>query len=204
MDTPNTENRTGNIETARQTFTGKRLTESQFDESWSVTSIMEREIKRSGAFKDKLGDYSNAFARSEKFDSLRGETIIRDQFKARYGQTMNAMRKDLQAREANLTQSEKNMAMRAALNVGTTIADGDTMPFYQAYDKEAVKLSKSLGITESGAKSLMKEEYKAHQGRDLYADCKEVEKQYHLPKVEAEKQQQKATRVQTKTRSLQQ
>lgn len=204
MDTPNTEKQTGNIETARQTFTGKRLTESQFDESWSVTGIMEREIKRSGAFKDKLGDYANAFARSEKFDALKGETIIRDQFKARYGQTMNAMRKDLQTREANLNQSEKNMAMGAALNVGTSIADGDTMPFYKAYDKEAVKLSKSLNISESGAKSLMKEEYKAHQGRDLYADCKDVEKQYHLPKMEAEKQQQKAARVQTKTQSIQQ
>ncbi len=116
---------------------------------------------------------------------------------------MNAMRQDLQAREANLNQSEKNMGMGAALNVGTTIADGDTMPFYRAYDKEAVKLSKSLNITEAGAKSLMKEEYKAHQGRDLYTDCKEVEKQYHLPKMEAEKQQQKATHAQSKTHSVQ-
>ncbi len=203
METSTTEKPADAIQAARQTPTGKRLTEAQFDESWSVAGIMEREIKRSGAFKDKLGDYANAFARSEKFDALRAEAIIRDQFKARYGQTMNAMRQDLKTREADLTQSERNMVMRAALNVGTTIAEGETMPFYLAYDKEAVKLSKSLNITEAGAKSLMKEEYKAHQGRDLYADCKEVEKQYHLPKVEAQKQQQKAARAQTKTHSVQ-
>jgi len=195
MNSDNEQSKPTTVEKARQGFTGKRLTESQFDESWALTGIMEREIKRSGSFKDKLGDYANAFARSEKFDALRGETTIRDQFKARYGQSMNALREDLQTREANLTQSEKNMGLSAALDVGTSIANGDTMPFYRAYDQEAVKLSKSLSITETGAKSLMKEQYKAHQGRDLYADCKEVEKQYHLPKVEAEKQQLKAART---------
>ncbi len=189
------------IETARKSYTGKRLTQSQFDESWAITGIMAREIKRSGSFKDRLGDYASAFARSEKFDALKGETIIRDQFKARYGQSMNALRQDLQNREANLTQGEKSMGLHAAINVGTRIADGDTMPFYRAYDQEAVKLSTSLNITEAGAKSLMKEEYKAHQGRDLYADCKEVEKQYHLPKVEAQRRQQKAARSKTLTRS---
>jgi len=201
MDAPDIKEKPSAIESAREGFTGKRLTESQFDESWAVAGIMDREIKRSGSFKDKLGDYANAFARSEKFDALRGETIIRDQFKARYGQSMNAFREDLQTREANLTQTEKSMGLSAALDVGTNIANGDTMPFYRAFDQEAVKISNSLNITEAGAKTLMKEQYKAHQGRDLYADCKDVEKQYHLPKVEAEKQQLKAAHSKTRTRS---
>jgi len=201
MDAPDNKEKPKPIETAHQGFTGKRLTEAQFDDCWAITGIMERAIKRSGSFKDKLGDFANAFARTEKFDALKGETIIRDLFKSRYGQSMNAMRQDLQNREANLTQSEKNQAMGAALNVGTNIAEGKTMPFYRAYNQEAVKLSKSLKITEAGAKTLMKDVYRAHEGNDLYSDCKTIEQQYHLPKVEAQRQQQKATQSKTLTRS---
>jgi hypothetical protein len=201
MDNPNSERQTSAIEPVRQNSAGERLTASQSDEVGHIVAIMKRSIEKKGAFKDKLGDFAHAFARSEKFDALKGETIIRDQFKARYGQTMNAMREDLQSREANLNQTEKSMGLSAALNVGTKIANGETMPFYRAYDEEAVSLSKSLNITETGAKMLMKEEYRTHNGGELYSDCKAIEQQYHTPKLEAEKQQVKAARTRNVTQA---
>ncbi len=162
------------IEKARESFTGKALTGSQFDESMGIAGIMEREIKRSGSFKEKLGDYAHAFSR--------------------YGQTMNQMRKKLMEREASLGDEDKKLAMGHALNVGTRIASGDTMPFYRAYDHEAVQLSRSIGITEKSARSLMTSEFKSHEGKELYAHGKEIEKQYHHPKLEADKQQRQAER----------
>lgn len=179
---------------ARESFTGKALTQSQFDESMTIASVMEREIKRSGSFKEKLGDYAHAFSRSEKFDAMKAETILRDQFKSRYGQTMNQMRKKLMERESSFGEEDKKLAMGHALNVGTRIASGETMPFYRAYDHEAVQLSRSLDITEKGARALMTTEFKSHEGKELYAHGKEIEKQYHHPKLEADKQQRQAER----------
>ena len=63
-------------ENPRETYTGKRLTESQFAESMMIADIMRREIQHSGRFKEKLADYAYAFARTEKFDAQMGETII--------------------------------------------------------------------------------------------------------------------------------
>lgn len=68
---------------ARDSFSGRPLTNSQFDEGILIGVIVEREILRNGAFKEKLTDYSHAFARTEQFDTARAETIIRDLFKAR-------------------------------------------------------------------------------------------------------------------------
>jgi len=48
---------------ARENFSGRLLTEPQFDEAMAITGIIEREIQRTGTFKEKLGDYAHAFAR---------------------------------------------------------------------------------------------------------------------------------------------
>lgn len=96
---------------ARESFNGKTLTDAQFDESWAIAEIMHRGIKRSGSFHEKLTDYSHAFARAERFDQMKGETIIRDQFKFRYGETMNQMREGLANRETELSRADRDGAV---------------------------------------------------------------------------------------------
>jgi len=57
---------------SRQRYTGSRLTDSQFDAAWNITSIINREIHRTGSFREKLTDFAHVFARNEKFDAMRG------------------------------------------------------------------------------------------------------------------------------------
>lgn len=179
----------------KERFHGKRLTVSQNDESMMIAGIIAREIKSTGKFKEKLGDYSMAFARTQKFDVMRGEQIIREQFETLHGKTMNQMREELMEREANRKMTDKAFAAGEALVIGGLIKDGDeqskSMPFYKAYDQQALKVAQKLNITESGAKSLMKEGFKeqAPDGQELYDWGKELEAKYHTPNVEAEKEQ---------------
>jgi hypothetical protein len=186
---------------ARQSFTGKRLTQSQFEESMDIAAIMDRQIKTSGSFKEKLGDYAYAFSRSEKFEVMKAETIIRDQFKARYGQTMNNMRETLKSNEDNLDAHAISKVILHARDIGRLIKEGDTMPFYQAYDNRAVQLADELKITQSGAKMLMQEAFRVQEGRELYEWGKEVEKEFHTPKMEAEKQQREVQKTQAHSQS---
>ena len=71
------------INAARESFSGKTLTKSQFREAWAISGILQQEIGKTGSFREKLTGYAHAFARSEKFDALRGETTIRDIYTAR-------------------------------------------------------------------------------------------------------------------------
>ncbi|WP_386627520.1 hypothetical protein [Sulfitobacter geojensis] len=184
---------------ARESFTGKTLTDAQFDESWAIAEIMHRGIKRSGSFHEKLTDYSHAFSRSERFDQMKGETIIRDQFKSRYGETMNQMREGLANREAGLSRNDRDGAFDYAQMIVPLISDGDTMPFYRAFDVAGGGLAEKLNITEVGAKKLMKEAFQEAEGRDLYEVGKAVEKEHHLPKRDADRTTKRAA---TKNRSM--
>lgn len=151
---------------------------------------MHRGIRKSGTFKEKLGDYSYAFARAEKFDVMKGESIIRDQFKARYGLSMNDLRKELGEREAALLPASKEDALMHARQIDKLIFDaasGNTMPFYKAFDHVGGALAEKLDITESGAKRLMKEVYHEIEGRDLYDTGKALEEKYYRPKRDAER-----------------
>ncbi|MCF6277209.1 MAG: hypothetical protein L3J16_00450 [Anaerolineales bacterium] len=186
---------------ARQSFTGKALSDSQFDESWALAEIMHRGIRKSGSFREKLTDYSHAFTRSEKFDQMKGETIIRDQFKARYGETMNQMRENLKSREANIPLSGHEQALDHARMIGPLIRDGDTMPFYRAHDVAGGALAEKLNITEAGAKRLMSDAYSKNEGRELYEIGKALEKQFHQPVREAVQQAREAKRDQTHSRA---
>ncbi|OXT01991.1 hypothetical protein B7H23_03380 [Notoacmeibacter marinus] len=172
---------------ARNSFTGRTLTDSQFEEAWLVSQIIEREIHKTGSFREPLTDYAHAFSRSERFDAVRGETIIRDIFKARTGETMNQLRETLLQREVHSTEAMENDALEQARSVTERIRQGDTMPFYRAYDLAAVEMANEYGITEQGAKSLMKETYRLSEGRDLYEVGKEMEAEYHTPVREAER-----------------
>ena len=176
------------ITTARESHSGRLLTDRQFDEAMSITGIVEHEIKKSGSFKDKLGDYAHAFARSEKFDAMKAETILRDLFKERCGQSMNEMRKSLMEREQNLSADERRIGAANASEVGNLIKNGNKISFNRAYAHQAQNLGQYLGITDKGAKSLMKEEFKIGHGEDFYEWGKEIEKKHYRPQIEAERQ----------------
>ena len=186
---------------AKNSFTGKTLTVSQFDESWAVAEIIHRGIEKTGSFREKLTDYSHAYARSEKFDQMKGETIIRDIFKARFGETMNEMRLDLKKREENPTEDARKVALSEARRIEPMIRNVETMPFYRAYDHAAYTLAQHLAITETGAKELMKETFREAEGQELYDHGKAVEKEFHQPVREAAQQAREANRDQTRSRA---
>ena len=175
------ENMDGRKAQARQSHTGRSLTESQFDETWAICGIVAREIHKSGSFRDKLSDYAHAFARSERFDALKGEDIVRDIFRTRYGETMNQMREGLMNRETEIEQTIPGKALDRARFVIELIRTEPTMPFYQAYDRTAVAMATAQGITEKGAKEMMKAAFATNEGRELYDAGKEAEKLHHQP-----------------------
>lgn len=171
---------------ARQSFTGSRLTHRQFAESWQIADILHRAILHSGSFVDKLADYAHAFARTEKFDAARGEIILRDMFTARYGQSLNELRKDVLAHEAMVKDHLTESALDYAQAIPERIRAGKTLPFYQAYDQAAVAMARKHDITEVGAKTLMKNAFRQAGGRDLYTVGKAAEEEHHAPVRRAE------------------
>lgn len=173
---------------ARESYTGKTLTNGQFGEAWALSGVMNRTIRKTGSFVEKLADYSHAFARSERFDALKAETIIRDMHKARYGQTMNELREEYLDREERLREDAKDFALEHAQEIEPLIRDGQTMPFYRAYDQAACHMATKLSITEAGAKDFMKSAYREAHGVELYEAGKAWEKQYHDPVRQAARQ----------------
>lgn len=163
------------------------LTGSQNDESGAIAEIMQRTIRKQGKFKDKLSDFAHAFARTENFDQPWAEIVIRGQFQAKFGQTMNDMRKDLMEREDNLTPAGREDALHYAHTIAACIQDGETMPFWRAFDDAGAALAVKLDITESGAKMLMKEVFLEVEQKDLYEYGKDVEKRFHTPVREAQR-----------------
>lgn len=196
---------------ARESYSGRLLSNDQFDEAIAITGIVEKQIHKTGTFKDKLGDYANAFARSEKFNMIQAESIVRDLFKIRTGKTMNQMREGLLAQEEKLLGSSKDQmagrdqntetlspslsergkasAYQAAIAVGDMVEQGDKINFFRAYSHQASLLSKDFGITEMGARRLMRTEFKAVEGRELLDWGKDVEARFFKPQIDAEKQQ---------------
>lgn len=160
-----------------------------------ITGIIEREIRKTGAFKDKLGDYAFSFSRTEQIDPARAETILRDLFKARTGMTMNQMREGLAEREKQIGEEQYDRAYQCALAVGTRIEQGDKITLNRAFAEQAEPLGRELDITDAGAKRLMKDAFKDTEGTDLYDWGKELEEWHFRPQIEAEKQaREKASR----------
>ena len=178
----------------RDSFSARLLSDAQFDEALAITSIIEREIRKSGSFKDKLGDYANAYARTERFDAGKADTIIRDLFKARTGQTMNQMREGIMEREAKLTDEQKQSAYQYACDVGTLIEEGTKISFNRAYAHYGQQMAQELQITDATAKRLMAEEFEAIEKVSLYDWGKGIEEQFFKPQIEAEAQERKANR----------
>jgi len=182
------------------------LTNNQRDEADGIAGIMRREIHKSGRFKDRLNQYAFTFALGQRFDQFRAEIILRDQYEAKYGEDMKQTLDGLLEREAVLRENGQDQALHHARSVCDMIQSGDTMPFYRAYDNAAVSMAEQHGITESGAKSLMKAAFRETEGRELYDVGQDLQKEFHEPKREAArlartaKQDQKPEQVLSRTR----
>lgn len=177
------------------------LISSQSDESWDIVNIVRREIRKSGKFTAKLNHQSIAFSLGQKFDETRAELILRDQYQSRFGETMKQTLDGILEREANLPETAQRDALDYAHMVSPLIRDGETMPFYRAYDYVGSALAEKLNITETGAKKLMTKAFRDAEGRELFDVGKEMEKQFHQPVREAAQQAREAKRDQTRSRA---
>ena len=186
MTQPNNKFEHEKLAEARESFSGRLLSDSQFEEAIAITRIIEREINKSGAFKDKLGDYAYAMARTERMDALKAETVVRDLFKARTGQTMNQMREQLAAREEKLPKDALEKAYNSIMQAGAHVQSGEKITFYRAFAFEAQQLGAELGITDAAAKSLMRESFKQAENKDVFEWGKELDETYYRPQIEAE------------------
>ncbi len=186
---------------ARESFSGKGMTENQLVEAQAIAQILHAEIQRSGSFFEKLTDYSHAFARNEKFDAVRAEKMVRDTYIATQGQSMNQTREALRANEKRLQQTGDPAILLHAESVLQIIQDGPTEPFYKAQDQAAVSLASKLSITQNAAKVMMKDAFAAKHGEDLYERGKAAEEAYHKPVREAEIATRKAEKLQTQSQS---
>jgi len=190
---------------ARESFSGKSMTETQLKQAVAIADIIHAEIQQSGSFIAQVTDYSHAFARSEKFDAIRAEKMIRDVYTATQGQSMNQTREGLLAAENTLPPEARTSALVCAESISALIEAAPTQPFYMAFDRAAVTLSDAYGITQNTAKAMMKDVFAQHHDKDLYAHGKQAEEKYHKPAREAEmaarKAEQQPTQAQSRARS---
>jgi len=178
-------------DTARQSETGRRMTDSQFEEAWQVTGIMRREIEKSASFISKLTDYAHAFARDERFDAARGEMVIRDLYAERYGETMNETREALLDREANVRDDSQDFALDQARSVLNSIQEKEDMPFWKALDRGAVRFAGEQGISETAARSVIKEAFENAEGQDFYKTGKSLEEKHYQVEGRIERRSQR-------------
>ena len=177
-----------------------RLTDSQRYESAAVVGILHRELHKTGKYADRLDHYAHAFALGQPFKQDRADYVLRDQYEVTYGQSLKNTQDKLFEREAVLRESGQEQALYHAHTVETMIQDGDTMPFYLAFDRAAVEMARKHDITEAGAKSMMKTAYSRETGRDLYEVGKELEREFHTPKREEMRQVRETSRGQSRHR----
>jgi hypothetical protein len=119
---------------------------------------------------------------------------------------MNQLRETLLDQEARLTnaqnRSEPNKRQdyqslapyQAAVAIEETMEHGDKMSFYRAYSHQASQLAKDFGITEMGARRMMRNAYQASEGKELLDWGKELDDKHYKPQIEAEKQQRSTQR----------
>ena len=175
---------------ARESYSGRLLSDPHFNEAMMITGIVEKEIQATGRFKEVLNEYSAAYAHTKKNVSVvNAEKIIRDLFKERTGLSMNELRESFQQREENLTQEQRQAAFPYAKEVGSMIENGNKISFSRAFSHQAKDYATKLNITDLGAKRIMSEQFEAVQGEKLYDWGKAKEKEFYRPQIETEKQQ---------------
>lgn len=174
----------------REGFSARILTDPQFEEAVAITDILQIEIHRSGTFKEKLGDYAHAFARTNKFDAARAESTLRDIFRARHGLTMNQMREGLSANEETVRKAPEltERVQGTIQDIETMVQQGEKITFARACEQHAGDLAAELGITNAGAKRLMASAFRDANDAELYDWGKELDERFYRPQIEAEKQ----------------
>jgi hypothetical protein len=180
-------------ETALQSYSGRRLSGSEFEDVYAITGIIARDIERTGSFFEVRKGYAFAYSMGKKIDTEQAKDVIGDVFKARYGQTMNEMRETLIANEQKATAK---MAAPYAQNVRNLIKDGETMPYYKALDQSSAEMAQAHGITQNRAKALMKE-----ADDQMYDIGKELEAAYNVPVREAARSERQAQKQSVDTAS---
>lgn len=199
QNTQNQGSETERIAVARESFSGRLLNGTQFDEAIAITSIIDGEIQRSGTFREKMRDYAYAYSRNQKMDIQRAENIIRDLYKARVGETMNQTRERLMAREETLSDEDRVTGYEHAVRIGERVEHGDKIAFSRAYAAEAGAMAQNLGLTHNAARKIMAEEFEAAENVPLCDWGKELDAQHFQPQIEAEKEERARSRGQTRT-----
>ena len=192
---------------SRESFSGRLLSERQFEDTTAIVGIVKRRIQEIGKFKDCLNDFANALARTERFDIMKADSIIRDQFKIITGVTMNQMRealmeneKKLFDRENNPAEAERQKAYMAANSIGKMVEEGNKITFNRAYAYEASQLATELNITDIGAKKFIAETFEETENTKLHEWGKELDEKYYRPQIESEKQQRKQGNTYSRSR----
>lgn len=180
----------GLVAKARNTFSARLLTDPQFEEFAAICAILHREIHRSGSFIEKLENYAFTISRTEKgINASKADTIIRDLFKALFGETMDQLRKALLKAEEELDDTVSGIAHDFALATLNQVQEGDKIPFHRAYAEQAGLMATELKVTDVAAKKLMSEAFEAETGHPFYEEGKQVEDRFFAPQIQAEKRQ---------------
>ena len=194
------------LSNARESFSGLLLTERQFYEVTAITGIIERSMQETGTFQKQLDSYSTSYAASNGISIAKANTVIRDIYAARKGETLkkslDGLRKNeekLFDRKNNPAAAELQQAYIAANEVGRMVEQGKKITFNRALAYEASQLAPSLGITDLGAKKLMSESFKQVENREFRDWGKELDSKYYHPQIEAEKAERTLQRSQTRT-----
>lgn len=185
---------TERIAIARESFSGRLLSDTQFDEAIAITRIVEGEIHRSGTFKEALGDYAYAYGRRQKIDVQRAENILRDLYRERVGETMNQTREKLMKREEALTDGDRGMGFEHASRIGHRVEHGNKIAFSRAYAAEAGAMANDLGITHNAARKIIAEMFEAAENFPFRDWGKELDQEHFQPQIEWEKEERARSR----------
>ena len=191
----------GNTNNPRESFSGLLLTNRQYDEAVAITHILEREIKRTGTFKDKLEGYAHAYSRSERyFDAIKTDNMLRDLYCERTGETMNQTRERLAKNLEELTDDERSIGYKYATATGDMMEQGIKITFKRASSHQAQAMGEKLGITDVAAYSIISEQFEAVEGQSFRDWGKELDEQFYRPQIEAEKAERQAQESKNRTK----
>lgn len=194
---------TKRVGAARESFSGVLLSDRQYNDAMVLTGIIERRILETGAFKDPLSDFANAFARTERFDAMKADSILRDLFRSRTGMTMNQMREMLMDserklfdREQNPAEAQRQKAYMAANETARMVKEGTKMSFHRAFAHQAAGLARDLNITDAGAKKFIKEVFAETENQSFHDYGKTLDEKYFRPQIKAEQKQRQEQKAQ--------
>jgi len=183
-----------NVPRVRECFAARLLTDDQFEDAVAITKIIEREINKTGQFREKLGDYAYAYGRKEHFDAVKSEMILRDIFKERVGMSMNAVREQLVKHEDTYTDADQQRTRQIPSEIESLMKQGSKITFNRALAQKSGELGSELGVTDIRAKTLIRDEFEQNQKSKFYDWGHSLDEKYYRTQIQAEKQlrQQKA------------